>query len=350
MLRYFSIVLVLSSPATLTAKDLRFQLITNVPGQRVFFVSELSEWNDSTYKMDENTPGNYSLILPKPWLPKLRYKFIVDGKWIIDPTNSEIESDGYGGYNSVIKNAEFREDPLLRAQDGVPQWKHSALKIRDFEGDMRTIIILSPPASFHKKRFVTAYFHDGQDYLDRAGIANLVANLSIKQSMPAIAAVLISPKDRRAEYALTERSELYAKFLAENVVSVVEDKLLTNEKITSRVLIGPSLGGLITTYIALRYSHIFGFAASQSGSFQINTQKILALLERPAYQGSPLHLFHDIGLYEGPNILEANRKVYKVAKASGYDIAYHELPTIHQWVTWRNRLSPIFQYFFENTP
>ncbi|MDD4309669.1 MAG: glycogen-binding domain-containing protein, partial [Candidatus Cloacimonetes bacterium] len=71
----------------------------------------------------ENTGGVYILSLELP-LGCYRYKFIVDGNWIIDESNPHKESDAFGGLNSVLIVEEAREK--LRWDDVIPRLANKA--------------------------------------------------------------------------------------------------------------------------------------------------------------------------------------------------------------------------------
>jgi 1,4-alpha-glucan branching enzyme len=58
-------------------------------------IKELPEW---LMKKDDN--GNWKITI-KLQPGNYQYKFVVDGEWKTDPTNSEKADDGHGGYNSV---------------------------------------------------------------------------------------------------------------------------------------------------------------------------------------------------------------------------------------------------------
>lgn len=60
-----------------------------------------NDWNENKLLMSKTKNGywKYELILPAG---KHHYKFIVDGKWILDPENSVKEYDGEGNINSVF--------------------------------------------------------------------------------------------------------------------------------------------------------------------------------------------------------------------------------------------------------
>ncbi len=204
----------------------------------------------------------------------------------------------------------------------------------------RPLIVLSPPGEVEKS--VTIYFQDGGDYLNQTGVEHLLANISGRDGMPSLTAVFIPPLDRTKEYAY---SDDYVAFLVNTVVSTIENKFpTTGGNAQSRLLMGPSLGGMITFYAALRNPEVFGNAASESGSFWYESDTILSLLRKRG--ASAPKLYADVGTYETTGMIEGNRKVAEVGKEAGCKILLREYPSTHSWIAWRNRLGIIFNHFF----
>ena len=68
--------------------------------KNVIVTGNFSGWKPDGYKMSKQ---NNKWILPLNLLPgKYVYKFIVDGKWILDPANNLYEENEYGTDNSVL--------------------------------------------------------------------------------------------------------------------------------------------------------------------------------------------------------------------------------------------------------
>ena len=68
--------------------------------RRVILSGSFNGWSTSGYKMQE-WAGSW--IIPLYLKPgKYTYKFIVDGKWILDPSNNLWEDNEYGTNNSVL--------------------------------------------------------------------------------------------------------------------------------------------------------------------------------------------------------------------------------------------------------
>jgi len=324
---------------------LRFNLRTGVPGQDVRITGNLWDWDERGEPMRETLPGEYSVEILTPFLPELQYKFLVDGRWMHDPANPRQYPDGHGGQNSVIVIESFQEDPWILPEPGLPRLETHTLELTDLEGAARQVLVLAPHGKISSS--VTVYFQDGLDYLERTGVESLLARLNADPSMPRLVGVFIPPKDRMREYKMLDA---YVGFVAERVVSEVEKRFNTGGSPRKRVLIGPSLGGLITLYTALQRSDVFGYAASQSGSCWWNNGAILKTMDRQAAVAIKrgLKLFLEIGLYEGQQMLDGNRAAAERARKLALPIWYQEHPSTHDWLAWRNRLQPILRHFLES--
>lgn len=101
-------------PNNETAKQLVPQLLRETPGSgnarfklsghaRARFVTlagEFNGWNEMhTLMMLEGEDWLCAITLPPG---KYRYKFVVEGKWIVDPGNTSVEKDNEGNENSVL--------------------------------------------------------------------------------------------------------------------------------------------------------------------------------------------------------------------------------------------------------
>lgn len=328
------------------ADVLRFTYRAERAGSVVKLAADYFEWDSDRWVFKEIEPKLHVLEIPRPWTSALEYKLVVDGVWMRDPANPKKTSDGYGGYNSLVDDIGFTDDPWLEPLDASePRWKTSRISIPDPEGIARTITVLHPPLAMISKaassKTVTVYFQDGNDYLDLTGVQNLLSRLATYHpELPLITGVFIPPRDRMNEYGLSAKSAAYGEFLANVVVPKIEARFATGGSSGNRMLMGPSLGGLITLETGLRYPQVFGLIASQSGSIWYKEEGILDFFKPGT--GKNQKFFMDVGIFETDGMVSLNRKAHARAKALGWDITYREYPSTHTWSAWRNRLREIF--------
>ncbi|MEW6278190.1 MAG: glycogen-binding domain-containing protein, partial [Candidatus Eremiobacterota bacterium] len=57
-------------------------------------------WDPAPMRRAAN--GVWKLSVPVPGPGGHAYKYVVDGRWIADPSNGHRESDGFGGLNSLL--------------------------------------------------------------------------------------------------------------------------------------------------------------------------------------------------------------------------------------------------------
>ncbi|GGI57649.1 glycogen-binding domain-containing protein [Winogradskyella haliclonae] len=80
-------------------RRVEFRLCEFGDAQTVILAGDFNDWSEHQFKMKKtNNCWTYSTLLSGG---KYHYKFIVDGKWMIDPANSVAEYDGKGNVNSV---------------------------------------------------------------------------------------------------------------------------------------------------------------------------------------------------------------------------------------------------------
>ncbi len=84
-----------------TRKRVKFEY-KGTPGLTVAVAGSFNNWNptDKVLK-DKAATGNYALSVLVP-REEVSYKFVVDGEWIEDSLNEHKESDGMGGFNSIL--------------------------------------------------------------------------------------------------------------------------------------------------------------------------------------------------------------------------------------------------------
>lgn len=68
----------------------------------VYLIGPFNGWDDEAAPMKKDKDGVWSIEIKLPHQNKIQYKFCIDGYWIGDPDNPEVENDGYGGENSLV--------------------------------------------------------------------------------------------------------------------------------------------------------------------------------------------------------------------------------------------------------
>ncbi len=81
----------ITSPEILQNGMVKFNLKAET-GSHVFIAGDFNNWDPFTYKLTEVTPGIYTITL-KLYPGRHHYYFLVNGRRVIDPYNTEINKD-----------------------------------------------------------------------------------------------------------------------------------------------------------------------------------------------------------------------------------------------------------------
>jgi enterochelin esterase-like enzyme len=310
--------------------------------QQVELAGELTGWHSRGLRLQRTPNHLFHLTLELPRDGRLEYKFLVDGEWEQDPWNPQRIENGIGGLNSAYAMPDYIWDPLTERNPDVAtgQVLHQRLDGKTLPGPRMLHIYLPPGyADQPERRYPVLYAHDGGDYITRGKLPTILDNLIAQGRIQPIIAVCIDPRDRYREYTMNPD---YCKLLVEEIVPLVDSTWRTQPQAPARTLLGSSLGGLISTYMAYHYSHVFGQVFGQSSSYQFFGERMVnTLRDLPAH---PLRLYLSSGRFEG--LLRANRRMTEVLDAKGYTYKYDEYHEGHNWTHWCQRLSKGLEYLF----
>ncbi|WJV31614.1 alpha/beta hydrolase-fold protein [Rossellomorea sp. AcN35-11] len=126
----------------------------------------------------------------------------------------------------------------------------------------------------------------------------------------------------------------------------------TNPEKTS--MAGSSMGGLITTYAACTYPHVFKRVASLSSAYWFNQIQIENLIEESEL--SQVERFYlDIGTKENTEnpddltYIESSRKVFRLLKDKVQDCRFESVEGAkHNEFSWRERFPMILNYLLKD--
>lgn len=268
---------------------------------------------------------------------RLEYKVVVDGRVISDPLCLHTADNGMGGQNSFFVVGDFHEPPEL---SWVPTIPHGRVEEFDFEsrllGNRRRIHVYLPPSydAERTQRFPTLYVHDGGEYLHRGRLPTMLDNLIFSRAIDPLIAIMVDPVMRGHEYRANED---YAAFLELELLPYVEGRYHTLAQREARGVMGASLGGLISFYVALSRPHLFSRVGGQSSALHLEEAKIAALLSR---FNAPATFYLDVGTYE-PRYLPTHQRIVALLNTLGYPCVFQQLGAGHNWTSWRAHLKDL---------
>ena len=278
------------------------------------------------------------------------YKLVFnDGAaWFTDLGNRHIAWDGIdtqsvGAFNSTLW-------PELRpAGQGRMVWwpRVDSTQLNN----ARQVYVHLPPSydqAPRTQRYPTLYVHDGNESVVRSQLHQVADAWHDAPAGKAIILVFValpSQDVRMAEYTMgtpTARGDHYADFIAQTLTARVDAQLRTLASRRGRGLVGASLGGLISYWIAARHPTIFEYTAGMSSSFwwqeglMIEEQRRLGCQDKVFYldSGSPA------------DNSESTRQMRDLLTQLGCDAHHVEQPGgRHEWSFWRGRFPAVLDTF-----
>ncbi|RME52770.1 MAG: hypothetical protein D6795_06280 [Deltaproteobacteria bacterium] len=295
--------------------------------REVCVAGDFNHWQPHHMKQVAGSPFYY-LIRRFPRDARLDYKLIIDGTWHLDPNNPRQVPGGYGA-NSELRMPDYTDPPAFarRKEEIRGTLRFLQLESKIYQR-MRSIILYLPPDYTQERTYPALYIHDGGEYLSLAGLHLTVEGMIERGEIEPIVLVMVPPLYRTIEYAM---NRIYERFIVKEVVPFAEREARLSPRPQDRGLLGPSLGGLISTFIALRNPDCFGRVIGQSSAFQWQGGRILDLVRKT--ERKPIEFVLDCGIFEG--IIQINRRMRDLLLRKGYPLTWAEYPEGHSWGSWR---------------
>ena len=271
-----------------------------------------------------------------------------------DPLNSRLAHSPMGS-SSVCAAIGYR----------VPEWVHhdpearqgtlvaEQVRSRALRRDQPVQIYL--PARFNPvQRYPLLVVHDGTDYLEFAAMKTVLDNLIHRLDVDPLIAVFVPPRDRLKEYP---HYAPHARFIARELVPLLNSRLPLIDAPEARCLMGSSFGGVASLSTAVRYPGYFGSLLLQSASLVFTDigfehgggpafDPVVKFVNR--YRQRPTavvdRIFMTCGVYEP--LITPNRSMVPVFRHTGMRVRYSESRDGHNWENWRDRLGEGLSWLF----
>ena len=270
-------------------------------------------------------------------------------------------------------------DPIITDPPIPPAQLPSSLKSRlrlhqqfpsQVMDEKRDFIVYLPPAyeAEPDRRYPALYLQDGQNLFDpdtsfipgkywRVGETadELIMTGAIE---PLVIVGIYNTGERRIdEYTPVEdkrlgggQADAYGQMLVEELKPFVDHHYRTLSGTENCGLGGSSLGGLVSMYLALRYSRVFGKLAAMSPSVWWRNRAILKTVAQ-VKRKPDLRIWLDIGTQESPRALPDARALKTALVNKGWkigeDLCYTEVEGgQHDEVAWSQRVAPMLKFLF----
>lgn len=226
----------------------------------------------------------------------------------------------------------------------------------------RDLIVWLPPGYDNNrlKRYPVLYAHDGQNLFDPqtafVGVdwqlgTTAEALILRKRLKPFIIVGLHNTPARQEEYTpLQGRS--YGEFIIHEVMPFVNQKYRTAPGRAKTGVMGSSLGGLISFYLAWWFPEVFSMAGCLSASWMWQGARVfkdIAAMTRPRQQ-MKIYMDHGGEGVEGDNA-EIFRKMRSVLVAKGFALGkeleyFYAKGDRHDEASWARRVWRPLEFFF----
>jgi enterochelin esterase-like enzyme len=312
------------------------------------FISDLQGWEDNPRPLAAVAPGLWAITFDLPAQAYLEYAFYdpESKKRFPDPFNKKSIYNGVGSYNHFFYMPQAAPTPLTRAAAGAPRGilTRHVLPARYVTAGTKRVVHLYHPVAAGPLPLLVVY--DGQDYLRRGKITQIVDNLIAQKRIYPLGLALVhsSPMSRTVEYGealptLGLLLELVLPLAAQNMPLLD----IRKERGAFGVL-GASLGGLMAVFTALKAPEVFGKALSQSGAFEMDGHATTTLQMARYFPVPPIKLWLDCGRMDF--LYASNQAMFAVLKEKGYAVTYHENGGAHNYTTWRDNLADGLEALF----
>ncbi len=210
-----------------------------------------------------------------------------------------------------------------------------------------TVKIYKPSSFSPLYKYHICIMQDGNDYLQLGRIATLSDRYHEDGTIENTIFVGIhyqDKHDRRNKYHPDgEQFVDYMKFLANEVVPMLDEKLPTYHMGGCRALMGDSLAGTMALMTALKYPNTFGKVIMQSPY----VDDFVIEQVQDSTSVNSMEIYHTIGTEETEvettngdvqDFLTPNRKLKEVLQNECSEYIYHELDGNHTWKHWQKDL------------
>ena len=285
--------------------------------------------------------------------PLARDRFTIDGiryELFPDPLNHRTfpaASDPLVAQSEVLGPA-AKDSPYLYASVDVPRGSlyDELVESAVLKGPRKVTVYTPPGYSDQSPHLPLLLVFDAEAYIEQVSAPTLLDNMIAAKKIPPLIAVFVHSKGTRdSDLPPNER---FPSFIVDELLPRLRHEYRLAEDPQKNVVCGSSFGGLAATHLAYRHPEAFGKVISQSGSFwwfpgyteqPSPSPDAGAIIKQLAEAGpKPVRLHMEVGQWESPGMVSANRMLASVLRGKGYDIRYNEFLGGHHYAYWRQTL------------
>lgn len=305
-------------------------------------VGDFTGWDDDhPVKMEKTETGIWTYQQSFDPDAYIEYAFVKDEESILDPYNPHQTPNGIGGFNNYFYMPEYKPTNLARKKR---QALHGTVTCHGLPteyfitGEERTVHLYHPPVT---EAVPLVIVWDGQDYLFRLRLNNIVDNLIHQRRIQPIALAFVDNAGqelRTIEYSCNEAT---LAFLMIEVLPLAKRELNLidiHANPGAYGVIGASMGGLMALYTGARIPQVFGNVLSQSGAFSWGNFDMVVFDLLKQGDVRPINIWLDVGLHDLAGILVSNQRMRSMLSERGYALTYREYHAGHNYPAWRDEI------------
>lgn len=309
--------------------------------QAPYLIADFLDWEADPRPMEQagEQVWIYSAEIPVKAYIEYAYLDINSGVRHPDPFNPRKVPNGIGDINHYFYMPGCEPSLLVRRARGIPKGQIDRFEIatKDLAVGKSRPVYLYRPANGQLDTILVVL--DGQDYLARGRIAQIVDNLISQGRIHPLTMVLVphARKARIVEYSCSEATLAFLRYCVfpqlQREANLPDPEACNG----SWGILGASLGGLMALFTGLRLPEIFGKVLCQSGAFGYPGYDSVV---QQLIQYAPIETIStwmDVGHFER-HLIDINWRMRAHLEARGYPVIYKEFPGGHNYTSWRNDL------------
>ncbi|TLY29051.1 MAG: esterase family protein [Ignavibacteria bacterium] len=318
-------------------------------GKTAAVPSEINGWHPFSSPMVHAEGTNFFWRTDTlPIDARIEYKLWIDSNWILDPLNPRRAKGGFGE-NSELRMSGYRESTADREDPKTERGAIDTLSIESAILHRRYPVYVYTPSGYTEGMLLPSiYVTDGGDYLTLGRMDIILNSLIGEKRIQPLVAVLVDPRtdpkspssnQRMIDYAA---SDAFLDFLENEVTPFIQKNYRVSPNRRDRLIMGASMGGLISTYAVLRREGFFANSAAQSPAYWQADSAVIKLLDRIKQTGGAFYI--QTGTIHDTQV-EA-RLVSRLLREKGGKVTFEEFHEGHNWTNWRSKLDRILTHFF----
>jgi alpha-glucosidase len=343
----------------------------NAPEGNIYISGDFEGWSGGNEKYRLNKVNQHYMITLPEQEDAIQFKF-TRGSW----NTVEIKADGSQTDNrdySFIKKHDTLKVSIENWADQLKKVSTATNNVKLMAQDFylpgldkkRAIWIYLPPAyDMSTQRFPVIYMHDGQNLFDDAlafsgewEVDETLNRLSKEKNLNLIVVGIENGGAERIneytpwslpKYPAEAQGEAYIESIAKTLKPFVDDHYRTLPDDQNTVIMGSSLGGLISHYAALKSPQVFGKSGVFSPSFELSPSSFDFAKKQSNIKNSRMYIL--AGDQESEMMVDKMMEMVDVMTSEGFPSSNINLKIVyggeHNEILWKNEFEAAVLWLF----